>query len=43
MKSKYEYTRSQLGSDLEYDDLEAKEVFYKGSSSSKLKYMLRFN
>jgi len=42
-QSKFEYVQSQLGSDVEYADLEARNIFNEGVISSKMKCIAGFN
>ena len=42
-KAEYDYVLSRLGSKIEYVDLEAKNFFYEGVSSFKLKCITGFN
>jgi len=42
-QSKYKYAESQLGSYVEFANLEARNIFHEGASSSKIKCILGFN
>ena len=42
-KAEFEFAEEQLGSNIEYIDLEAREYFYEGASTAKLKCTTSFN